>query len=219
MSPKRLNKKTKQSDIIINDIVAPDDDDDYFNLQKNISKPARELKRKILTKKLQTFIKKRINKKTVDARNNYVSSFIDKLKQLRVDDVKEVDVNLKYLNLNEIIKLIKTNIPDKKLAFRLDGSKDYVLSDHTINKLMDGLVYESRVNEEERDYQKLTDITELASDIKLIKFDEPKSRPAGGFFKYLNNTKFDFSRYGVFDEVVKDNYNDNCLFLALKALL
>ena len=90
------------------------------------------MKRKILTKKLQTFIKKRINKKTVDARNNYVSSFIDKLKQLRVDDVKEVDINLKYLSLNEIIKLIKTNIPDKKLAFRLDGSKDYVLSDHTI---------------------------------------------------------------------------------------
>ena len=32
---KRLNKKTKQSDIIINDIVAPDDNDDYFNLKKN----------------------------------------------------------------------------------------------------------------------------------------------------------------------------------------
>ena len=132
--PKRINKKTKQSDIIIDDIIAPDDDDDYFNLQKNISKPARELKRKILTKKLQHVIKKRINKKTVDARNNYVSSFIDNLKQLRVNDIEEVDVNLKYLNLNEIIKLIKTNIPDKKLALRLDGSKDYVLSDHTINK-------------------------------------------------------------------------------------
>ena len=164
---------------------------------------------------------KRINQKTkqsdVDARNNYVSSFIDNLKQLRVNDIEEVAVKLKYLNLKEIIKLIKTNIPDKKLALRLDGSKDYVLSDHTINKLIDGLVYESRVNEQERDYQKLTDITELATDIKLIKFDAPKTRPAGGFFKYLNNTKFDFSRYGVFDEVLKDNYNDNCLFLALKA--
>ena len=83
---------------------------------------------------------------------------------------------------------------------------------------MDGLVYESRINEQERDYQKLTDITELAKDIKIIQFDNPKTRPAGGFFKYLNNTIFDFSRYGVFNEVVKDNYNDNCLYLALKAL-
>ena len=58
ISKKRLNKKTKQSDIIINDIVAPDDNDDYFNLQKNISKPARELKRKILTKKVQQFIRR-----------------------------------------------------------------------------------------------------------------------------------------------------------------
>ena len=84
----RINKEKTQSDIIINDIVAPDDSDDYFNLQMNISKPARDLKRKILTKHIQQFInfffKKCINTKTkqsdVDARNNYVSSFIDNLK-------------------------------------------------------------------------------------------------------------------------------------------
>ena len=85
-----------------------------------------------------------MNKKTkqsdVDARNNYVSSFIDNLKQLRVKDIKDVDINLKYLNLKEIIKLIKTNIPDKKLALRLDNNKDYVLSDHFINKLMELLI-------------------------------------------------------------------------------
>ena len=189
----------------------------YYNPDKLISNTL--LKK--LFNHLYIMSPKRLNQKTkqsdVDARNNYVSSFIDNLKQLRVNDIEEVAVKLKYLNLKEIIKLIKTNIPDKKLALRLDGSKDYVLSDHTINKSIDGLVYESRINEQERDYQKLTDITELATDIKLIKFDAPKTRPAGGFFKYLNNTKFDFSRYGVFDEVLKNNYNDNCLFLALKA--
>ena len=61
---------------------------------------------------------KRSNNKTkqsdVDARNNYVSSFIDNLKRLRVKDVENVDINLTHLNLKEIIKLIKTNIPDKK---------------------------------------------------------------------------------------------------------
>ena len=66
---------------------------------------------------------KRLNKKIkqsdVDARNNYVSSFIDNLKQLRVKDIKDVDINLKYLNLKEIIKLIKTNIPDKKTCVKI----------------------------------------------------------------------------------------------------
>ena len=152
----------------------------YYNPDKLISNAL--LKK--LFNHLYIMSPKRLNQKTkqsdVDARNNYVSSFIDNLKQLRVNDIEEVAVKLKYLNLKEIIKLIKTNIPDKKLALRLDGSKDYVLSDHTINKLIDGLVYESRINEQERDYQKLTDITELATDIKLIKFDAPKTRPAGG---------------------------------------
>ena len=46
-------------------------------------------------------------------------------------------------------------------SLRLDNNKDYVLSDHTINKLMDGLVYESRIDEQERDYQKLTDISDF----------------------------------------------------------
>ena len=44
-----------------------------------------------------------------------------------------------------------------------------------------------------------------------------KTRPAGGFFKYSNNTMFDFSRYGIFNQIVSDNYNDNCLYLACKA--
>ena len=37
------------------------------------------------------------------------------------------------------------------------------------------------------------------------------------FFKYLNNTKCDFSRYGAVDKRLKDNDNKNCLYLKLKA--
>ena len=103
-------------------------------------------------------------------------------------DVKDVDINLKYLNIKEIVKLIKTNIPDKKRALRLDNNKDDILNDHTINKSIEGLVYESRINDQERDYQKLTDITEVAKDMKLIQFDDPRTRPAGGCFKFLNTT-------------------------------
>ena len=43
-----------------------------------------------------------------------------------------------------------------------------------------------------------------------------RNRPSGGFFKYLNNTHFDFDRYGIHKEVKKENYNENCLYMALK---
>ena len=50
-----------------------------------------------------------------------------------------------------------------------------------------------------------------------MKKNNSKRRIQGGFFKYLHLTKFDLSRYGIFKEVDKKNYIDNCLYLALKA--
>ncbi len=43
-----------------------------------------------------------------------------------------------------------------------------------------------------------------------------KTKPAGAFFKFYNKTHFDFSKYGIYQEGQKANYNDNCLYLALK---
>jgi len=72
----------------------------YYNPNKLIS----DTLRKKVFNHLYNMSPKRINKKTkqsdVDDRNNYVSSFIDNLKKLRVKDVEDVYINLKYLNLN-----------------------------------------------------------------------------------------------------------------------
>ena len=62
------------------------------------------------------------------------------------------------------------------MALRSDGSNDYVLSDHTMKRWKERLVYESRINEQARFHNNLTDITELAKDIKLIRFEDPKAR-------------------------------------------
>jgi len=61
----------------------------------------------------------------------------------------------------------------------------------------------------------------VSNNVKLIEIKSrvrhnTKSKPAGAFFKYLNKTHFDFSRYGVF-KLHDRNYNDNCFVLALKA--
>ena len=34
-----------------------------------------------------------------------------------------------------------------------------------------------------------------------------KNKPGGGYFKYLNNTMFDFIKYGIFNDVVSEHYN------------
>lgn len=42
-----------------------------------------------------------------------------------------------------------------------------------------------------------------------------KNRLRGIFFPYVNKTKFDLTRYGVYDEFKSTNYENNCLFNAL----
>ena len=57
--------------------------------------------------------------------------------------------------------------------------------------------------EKERDYQKLIDIKELPKDIKLIEFDESKTRPTSGVFEHLKTRTFALSKYGVCGEVIR----------------
>ena len=55
MAPKSSNGNS----IVIGDIISPIDDDDEFCLRDALNKPARRLRRKIQTKTVQDFIKKR----------------------------------------------------------------------------------------------------------------------------------------------------------------
>ena len=57
MAPKSPN----DNPLVIGGIISPIDDDDEFGLRQTLSKPARRLRRKMQTKTLQGFIKKRYN--------------------------------------------------------------------------------------------------------------------------------------------------------------
>ena len=54
--PKSLNKKRKQNDIIIDDIVAPDNNDDKYGVKTPLDKPARRLRRKTQTQTIQKWV-------------------------------------------------------------------------------------------------------------------------------------------------------------------
>ena len=169
------------------------------------------------------------NTKT-DDKNKYVKSLIDEFREIQNGSRKTAKIDLTKVNVQQAIKLIQQNVNNKKLAFELNDGKIYMLSDSTMSKLMRGLIDENSAANDEAigSDQELIKLTNLTKDVTL-KLIEPKgdqepdkrltkkTRPGGGFFKYTNKTHFDFSRYGIFKDVNKDNYHDNCLYLALKA--
>ena len=151
---------------------------------------------------------------------------VEELKQVNNNTSKSVKIDLTKITLNEVVTLIQQTIDGKKLATALPNYKIYMLNDNTLNKLQKGLIYqyEEAIVNTPSDAELVT-ITGLYKSITL-KVIEPdpskdknkritgKSRPAGGFFKYINTTKLNFSTYGVFNEIDSNNYNDNCLYIA-----
>ena len=78
-------------------------------------------------------------------KNDYAHKLINDLEQLNTGGLEEVDVNLEKVSVNQALKLIQQNVQNKKLAFVLEDNKYYFLNDHTINKLMKGLVDENAI--------------------------------------------------------------------------
>ena len=170
------------------------------------------------------------NNTKTDDKDKYVKSLIDEFREIQNGSRKTAKIDLTKVNVQQAIKLIQQNVNNKKLAFELNDGKIYMLNDSTMSKLMKGLIDENSAANDEAigSDQELIKLTNLTKDVTL-KLIEPKgdqepdkrltkkTRPGGGFFKYKNITHFDFSRYGIFNDVNKENYHDNCLYLALKA--
>ena len=173
----------------------------------------------------------------VKNKNMYIHSLTDDFKKINEGKSKAVEIDLKKINIKQAVRLVKQNINDKKLAIELDNNKLYMLNDNTMNKLEKGLIDSNAVtgSTSYTDAYKVSH-SDAAVETMIIKNNkialkviepEPdkdkkkkitgKTRPAGAFFKHLNTTIFDFSRYGIFSEIVSDNYNDNCLYLAYKS--
>ena len=173
---------------------------------------------------------KSLNNTKTDDKNKYVKSLIEEFREIKNGSRKTAKIDLTKVNVQQAIKLIQQNVNNKKLAFELNDGKIYMLNDSTMSKLMKGLIDENSAANDEAigSDQELIKLTNLTKDVTL-KLIEPKgdqepdkrltkkTRPGGGFFKYTNKTHFDFSRYGIFNDVNKENYHDNCLYLALKA--
>lgn len=199
----------------------------YYNPNKLISD---SLKKKVFTYLYTPTnnMSESLNKKTtVQDKNKYVKSLIEDFKQIHSGTRKTAKIDLTKVNVKQVVKLIQQNIDNKKLSFELNDGKLYMLNDNTINKLTKGLIDENAIANQEAygSDKEFTDLANLTKELTLklveAKGDDipdkrlkTKTRPGGGFFKFMNTTKFDFSRYGIFTEIKAENYNDNCLYIA-----
>lgn len=106
-----------------------------------------------------------------------------------------------------------------------EGYVYYTLSQSNINDLINALSTTEEQVEMSSDAEfagAITEAEELC--IEYPKMDEKdfdksgniKTKKGGAFFKYLNHTDFELWEYGVFKEVIPDNYKENCLYIALK---
>lgn len=150
------------------------------------------------------------------------------IKQIVLLNKKQNDkivIDLKRIPLKQAIKLLKdTSYSNLKLvaSSAVDSKKWITLSNKTISEVLKHYTTSKQVDGgSDNDFVVSVNKTQKIV-IKAIKRGKKnkngkdKVKNGGSFFKYLNNTKYDFSKYGIYKEVDSDNYNDNCLYNALK---
>ena len=125
--------------------------------------------------------------------------------------------------MNTLAKQIGVWSEDGRLFMKVvKSNRYYALNNRTIALLMKGTIDASTivgtetidVMESDAEVQLLM---LLETEVEIFVVDKNKTRAGGAFFNCLNNTLFDFDKYGIFKKVDRNNYNHNCLYLALEA--
>ena len=157
----------------------------------------------------------------------YRKVVIQKLNDIQTKKSNGAKFDLTKISIKDLVHLIRTNVFDRKLMFRLkrdDENSDghmYALTDRTINNLMNGYIDDDSevVHGSDETLRQISFDTSALVLIALTEEQENKkrrTRKGGAFFKHLNNTHFDLSPCGVFHNLNPYDYEINCLALALK---
>lgn len=99
------------------------------------------------------------------------------------------------------------------------GNIYYALNDNTRNRL-EKLIKKNMIVTQEgisSDGEVITSIKENKN-IEFIPYEKKHKniKNQGAFFKYINLTDIDFTRYGIYDNIENENYKNTCLIIALK---
>jgi hypothetical protein len=165
------------------------------------------------------------NYKTPKLSEEYRKTVIKKLNEIQTKESNQHTFDLTKISIKELVRLIRSNIFDRKLMFKLKSDDEdssghmYALTDRTFDNLLNGFIDDHSEVVHGSD-ETLRQISFDTSALTLVALKEPEKkktrRKGGAFFKYLNCTKFDLSLCGIFQCLNPYDYEVNCLVLALK---
>ena len=126
------------------------------------------------------------------------------LEKLKNNQIQNVKVDLTKVNINTLATQIGVLSEDVKLFMKLVKSdRYYALNDRTIALLMKGDIDTSVIVDVEVTGMRESDaevkaIIEHETEVEIFVVDKNKTIAGGAFFNCLNNTLFDFDKYGIF---------------------
>jgi len=198
------NKKTKK-DIIKK--ISSENKKTQKPFIRSEKKPKRKSKKQLIQEREEA-----------ELRNNYINKLETELYNLsNSEDEEEITINLRLITLKKAVELIKDNlITNKKIVVGL-GDNYYTMSYNFISKI-ENYYNNKNLNVEGSDIEIVQNIR-IYNIMTVQLVDEIKeTKPDGAFFKYYNLTCFNLSKYGIFkkEDINKDTYKNNCLFIALE---
>ena len=145
----------------------------------------------------------------VQNENTYKDQIKLNLQRLKENQIQKVKVDLTKISIKTLASLIGVLSEYVKLYMKLCSSnRFYALNDRTIDLLMKGDIDmsatvgegEDEISESDMKVQK---ILETENEVEIFVVDKNKTRSGGAFFNCLNNTLFDFDKYGVFKKLIE----------------
>lgn len=227
----KMIREGKTNNYILGNKIYNQSTDRLINLpldhRKNITTPTRA---GILRAKQQGLIGSKItaNKLNNPVRKDEISKLIDRMEKAKEQTLNtgrgKFIVNLNNLPLKIALKYIdrdRLKGPFAMAAKSVDADNWITLTHERIPKLkqyedLRGDDYSERMGSDVEFINELikSPLLEVEIyDISLKRTERKKNQ--GGFFKYYHTTDYDFSRYDIYNKK-QNNYNDNCLYIALK---
>ncbi len=166
----------------------------------------------------------------IPQQQQYINYITGELKKLNDGTISELQVDNDKITLKELLKLVKSNVIDKKVIANTTGDNWITFSDKTIGKMS---TTTSAIGGSDVQFvngylaNQYTTIKVLEYNETYANSSQPKNKNGGAFFRYLHNIPdLDLSQYGIFFKTIQEHnehilaeyLNDNCLYHTLKQL-